>query len=229
MTENNDNQLNAAADHSEPTSVVPPPVVAAPELAWSLDDDAVEQPADRQSWGLALGQAAVMLSIGAVVALVICAVGWVLVGTQRDEQPLPVEAHVTTVAAQPSYLAAPTAVAQPSTVTVQAAPTTITVRAAPEPETTTVRVTPEPSSEAIVAPLSEATYDQRFLDRMRSLGYTITDQQLALRNAHESCRLFRQGESPSQVDQQMSTSMGASMIDAMQLVSSAMLSYPNCA
>ena len=229
MTENNDNQLNAAADHSEPTSVVPPPVVAALDLAWSLDDDAVQQPADRQSWGLALGQAAVMLSIGAVVALVICAVGWVLVGTQRDEQPLPVEAHVTTVAAQPSYLAAPTAVAQPSTVTVQAAPTTITVRAAPEPETTTVRVTPEPSSEAIVAPLSEATYDQRFLDRMRSLGYTITDQQLALRNAHESCRLFRQGESPSQVDQQLSTSMGASMIDAMQLVSSAMLSYPNCA
>jgi hypothetical protein len=37
------------------------------------------------------------------------------------------------------------------------------------------------------------------------------------------------GRITSQVDQQMSTSMGAGMIDAMQLVSSAMLSYPNCA
>jgi hypothetical protein len=63
---------------------------------------------------------------------------------------------------------------------------------------------------------------------MRSLGYTITNESLAVRNAHETCRLFGQGESVSQVNEQMSAKMGASTSDTLQLTSSAILAYPNC-
>lgn len=36
---------------------------------------------------------------------------------------------------------------------------------------------------------------------------------LVIRNAHEACRLFQQGESSEQVNQQMSAKMGASLLD----------------
>ncbi|MGO9927466.1 MAG: DUF732 domain-containing protein [Mycobacterium sp.] len=223
-----DSPTSAGSGATDETTVVPPPAEAAADLAWSLDnvDDTVA--VERQSWGLAWGHAAVVLSIAAVVAFVIAIVGWTIMRSARVEQPLPPEAYPTagtTTVLSTVVAAAP----QPSTVIVQAAPTTVTVQAPPpEPKKTVDRAVPEQSSHALVAPRSESVYDQRFLDRIRSLGYTITDPSLAVRNAHEACHLFQLGESAEQVNNQMSARMGADMTDTLQLTSSAILAYPDC-
>jgi len=78
---------------NDATTIVPPPTEAAPELAWSLADDVDTVRVERQSWGLAWGHAAVFLSIGTVVALVIAVVGWTIVRSHHDPQPLPPDAH----------------------------------------------------------------------------------------------------------------------------------------
>jgi hypothetical protein len=77
-------------------------------------------------------------------------------------------------------------------------------------------------------PQFDPARDQWLLNNMRSLGYVIVNPQLVISNAHEACRLFQQGESSEQVNQQMSTRTGANMTDTLQLTSSAMLAYPNC-
>src|ERR1700739_805145 len=83
MASNDDNADNAdnartsaGAGPGDETLLVPPPKEADPELAWSLDADDDTVPVERQSWGLAWGQAAVVLSTAAVVAFVIAVVGW---------------------------------------------------------------------------------------------------------------------------------------------------------
>ncbi|MGO9927233.1 MAG: DUF732 domain-containing protein [Mycobacterium sp.] len=63
---------------------------------------------------------------------------------------------------------------------------------------------------------------------LRQLGYQVTDRQLALSNAHEACRLFRQGEPAAEVNQEMAARMHASLDATLMLTSSAMLSYPDC-
>ncbi len=186
------------------------------------------------------GQAAVFLSIGALVALVTAVVGWTIVRSNHDPQPQPREAHQTVAEASLPTTAAPAVVIPPSTFTVQAAPPrTVTVQAMPS----TPAVEPEESSQPTAAhaaapippsvqpepPVLDSAYDERFLDSMRSVGYTITDAPLALRNAHQVCRLFRLGESPDQVNQQLIKATGMSLSDALQFTSGAMLSYPNCA
>ncbi len=245
MTADNDREVDqptSVGAGNDETAFVPPPTEAGPELAWSLADDVDTVPVERP-WGLAWGQATVFLSIGAVVALVIAVVGWTIGRSDHEPQPLAHEARpAAAAAAVTSTSAAPVAaVVPPSTVTAQAVPTTVTVQApAPPPkttivtvqapaQTTTVRVTSEPPPEANVVPqLSQTVYDQRFLEKMRSLGYTITNESLAVRNAHEACRLFGQGETATQVNEQMSAKVGASMTDTLQLTSSAILAYPNC-
>jgi Protein of unknown function (DUF732) len=83
-------------------------------------------------------------------------------------------------------------------------------RSSPAPKITTVQVTPEPSAEAVLArQLSESVYDQRFLDRMASLGYTVSNRSLAQSSGHEVCRLLRLGDSPSQVNHEMAARMGS--------------------
>ena len=93
--------------------------------------------------------------------------------------------------------------------------------APPPVATTTQRVSVQPTPES----LPESVYDQRFLDRMRSLGYVIANQQLILSHAHETCRLFQLGESVDQVNAQMQARMGVSMSETLQLTGDAMLSY----
>jgi hypothetical protein len=66
---------------------VPAPTAAAPELAWSLHDNDTET-VERESWSLAWGHASVVLSIAAVVALVTVIVGWTIMRSGRDPQPL---------------------------------------------------------------------------------------------------------------------------------------------
>jgi hypothetical protein len=203
---------------ADETAIVPPPTEAAPELAWSLDDDADPVPVERQSWALTCGQAAVFLSVGVV--------GWVLLRAHQgppNPQRLPPAAHPAPVVARPSSSPPASTVtirpAAPPTVTVGAAPTTVTL-AAPSMAIAAPR-TPAVSAPRGVDPVN----DQRFLDKMRSLGYTITDPQLAVRNAHETCRLFQLGESVEQVNRQMSAQMGANMTDTLELTSSAILAY----
>jgi hypothetical protein len=242
-------QETMAADDNGVTTVAPPSAVAAPELAWSLDDDDETAPVERQSWGLAWAQAAVFVSIGAVFAFVIGAVGWVLVRAHNDSPPAPPvaqraaevtqttrpEAPAVAVAPSTVTVAAPsplvTVTTSPPTVTVRETPPTVTVEAAPTTATVEAPLSavPSPRRSSVAAPREVDTlYDQRFLDRMRSLGYVITNPPLMLRNAHEACRLFRQGESAEQVNQQMSAQMGTNMTDTLQLTSSAMLAYPDC-
>jgi hypothetical protein len=79
-------------------------------------------------------------------------------------------------------------------------------------------------------PQFDRVRDRWLLDNLRSLGYTIINPPLVIHNAYEACRLFQLGESPEQVNQQMSAMTSMNMDDTLQLTSSAMLAYyPNCA
>ncbi len=201
------------------TAVVPPSTQAAPELAWSLDDDGEAMPVERHSWRLAWAQAAVFVALGAVCAFAIGAVGWVLVRGHDDWRQAPPVAHRP---GEVTQTPARKALAAPATVTVEPAPTTVTV---PAPAGTIHF--PRRSSDAAPQAIDPAA-DQRFLDHMRSLGYVIVNPQLILHNAHEACRLLRQEDSAEQVDQEMAARMGTNTADSLQLVSSAMLAYPDC-
>jgi hypothetical protein len=237
-------QHTRAVNEIDATSVAPKLAEAPPDLAWSLNDDDETLCPERQSWGLACAQAAVLALIGVVLAFVIGAAGAELVRAHDDSRQAPRVAHravaempTTSAKAHAMVVAPPTVTvkttpptvtvkATPPTVTVKAAPPTITVEAAP---TTVTQPAPLPApSTAIVPGEVDTIYDHRFLDRMRSLGYLILNPPLMLRNAHEACRLFRHGESAEQVNQQMSAEMRTNMTDTLQLTSSAMLAYPDC-
>ncbi len=231
------------------TAVVPPSTQAAAELAWSLDDDGEAMPVERHSWRLAWAQAAVFVALGAVCAFAIGAVGWVLVRGHDDWRHAPPVAHRPGEVTQTPARKAPAALAAPATVTVEATSPTVTVKATPPTVTVkatppTVTVEPVPTTVTVPAPAGTIHFprrssdaapqaidpaaDQRFLDHMRSLGYVIVNPQLILHNAHEACRLLRQGDSAEQVDQEMAARMGTNTADSLQLVSSAMLAYPDC-
>jgi hypothetical protein len=248
-----DDQPATTAAESDATTIVPPPTEAAPELAWSLADDVDTTPVGRQSWGLAWGQAAVFLSIGAVLALVIAVVGWTIGRSHHDPQQLPPEAYPTAAAAAiPTTSATPAAVVvPPSTVTVQAAPPpTVTVQApAPPPKTTIVTiqaapstvapaptVSPEPTVTRAAAPPPakefapfEASDDQRLLNWLLAHGWTITNPRLVVSNAHTLCRLLQSGESTYSADAQLTRQTGMPSLDVMTLTSAVLLTYPDCA
>ncbi len=214
----------AAADQTE---IVPPD--QAPTLAaWSLCDD-TEVLQRRRPWPLAAGIAAGCVVGAALLAGAVGLTAWALrpspsasAGPVTLTEMLPPPPPPVTVTAAPPVTKTWTPAPSTTTVTVQAAPTTVTAEASP-PDTTAVRAAPSASP-----PLSESVYDQRFLDRMQSLGYTVSDRSVALSNAHEVCRLFRLGESPEQVNRQMAAQTGASMTAVLQFTSSAILAYPDC-
>jgi hypothetical protein len=110
----------------------------------------------------------------------------------------------------------------PST-TSQSRPTVV-IEAAPPAATEMSPPAPAPS------PHFDPARDQWLLDNLRSLGYTIINPALVISSAYQACHLFQQGESPEQVNQQMSATTGLNIDDTLQLTSSAMLAYyPNCA
>jgi hypothetical protein len=76
-------------------------------------------------------------------------------------------------------------------------------------------------------PLFTAAEDVRLLDGLAALGYVITNPAKVIGEAHRACRLIREGEEPSAVDEQFAQATGDETL-AIQLVSSAQLSYPNC-
>jgi hypothetical protein len=234
---------------NDETTVVPPSTDAGPELAWSLADDLDTVPVERQPWGLAWGQAAVFLSIGAVVALVIAVVGRTIGRSDHDPQPLPQEAHPTVAAVAVSTSAAPAVVLAPTTVTVQAAQTTVTVQApAPPPKTTIVTAQAAPSTVTVAPTVSEeptvtraaapppakefgpfeASDDQRLLDWLLSHGWTITNPRLVVSNAHTLCRLLQSGESTYSADAQLTRQTGMPSLDVTSLTSGVLLTYPDC-
>ncbi len=226
-----------AADHAE-TTFVPPASEPAPDLAWSLGDDADTVLFHRHSWDSAWGRAVLVVGCAIAIALLISIGGLIVMLAHPDNRSSAPAPRPETVVVQTSLVALPappatttvTVRATPTTVTVQAPPT-VTIQAAPTTVTVRVPVTPTAPTRSLksVTPSSvDSANDQRFLDEMRSLGYTITDPQLAVRNAHETCRLFQLGESVEQVNQQMSAKMGANTSDTLQLTSSAILAYPDC-
>jgi len=134
-------QLTGAADDLGATAVAPLSMAAEPPLAWSLDDGSDTGPAQRQPWRLAWLQAGVFASIGAVCAVVIGVVGWVLIRAHDDPRQATPVAH-RAAAVPPTVHSGPPAAAgaAPSTVTVEATPPTVTVKATPP--TVTVKATP---------------------------------------------------------------------------------------
>jgi hypothetical protein len=213
------------------TAVVPHSVQTdAADLAWSLEDTTPDaMPGDGRR-----PLSAVLLALLAVVAAGGVALGAFVVGQHEPERinaprrasssPPPPPPVASPSHAVPVPVATPAAKpAPPAPSTVRVAPPTITIEASP-PVATEVPPPPPPPS----APQFDPVRDQWLLNNMRSLGYVIVNPQLVISNAHEACRLFQRGESSEQVNQQMSTRMGANMTDTLQLTSSAMLAYPNC-
>lgn len=83
-TQGDKTELGPAADETE---ILPPsPTEAAPELAWSVDDDD-EDEGPPHSWGWVWGHAAVLISCLAVAAIVIAAVGYALSQRGAPSQP----------------------------------------------------------------------------------------------------------------------------------------------
>jgi hypothetical protein len=179
------------------TIVVPPPTVAgAPALAWSVDEDETV-PVERQSWGETWSAAAVLLSLGAAVAIVTAVLGWVAIHRDSDPQPLsPVSSTMDTAALPPapSWSAAPApqtpdpdVVSPPTTVTVQAAPpppTTVTVEAAP----TEPGLKPENPSR-----------DDEFIERLEADQLVLHNRTEALSGARWVCRQLAAGRSQADI------------------------------
>jgi len=74
--DNADDQPATAAAGNDETTLVPALTEAAPDLAWSSEDDT--EVIQRQSWGLTWGRAAVLLAVTIVVALAVGFGGWAL-------------------------------------------------------------------------------------------------------------------------------------------------------
>jgi hypothetical protein len=230
MTDDADELPPTVAAHHPETTFVPPVGDPAVDLAWSLGDDADTVLFHRHSWDSAWGRALLMAGCAIAIALFISIGCLIVMLAHRDTRSAASAPEHETVVVQTSVVTQP---APPSTttVTVEALPTTVTLP--PTPTTVTVRVpvtptAPTRSLKGLTPSRVDSANDQQFLDRMRSLGYTITDPRLALRNAHETCRLFQSGESSEQVNQQMSAKMGTNMNDTLEFTSSAVLSYPDC-
>ena len=98
--DNADDQPATAAADGDATTVVPPPTQAAPDLAWSKEDDAGF--IQRQLWRLTWGHVAVLLACAGVVALTISFVAWALTRMHHDAAaPPPVTNPPTSWAAPP--------------------------------------------------------------------------------------------------------------------------------
>lgn len=95
---------SAGASPSDETTIVPAPTAAAPELAWSADNEADEQ---RQPWAPVWGRAAVLVACCVAVAIAIGVVGFATL-RHREDDTLPggIMEPTTTVTAPPPAPAA---------------------------------------------------------------------------------------------------------------------------
>lgn len=207
-------------------------VLATPlELAWSDDEpDDYEVPPMPSpfrlfhSWRVTYGIAAAVVASCGVVAAV---VAWPDGGTATT-----VPTPAASTAASTAAIAAPGPVLAPSTVTVTAAPPSTTVAAPPTAPVAVISRTPPPAKTPII-PIygtpytSDAANDQVFLASVQALGYGISNEQLVLRYAHQTCQLFQQGNSSGQVLDVLTAQVG-NRSDAAVISGQATLSYWNC-
>lgn len=128
-----------AGSGSDETTIVPPPTQAAPEMAWSTEDETEE--IELQSWRLTWGRAAVVGGFGLVIASAVgFGGGWALVrmhtGDANRQPPVSTNAEPT-----PASKAGDPAQPSPQTVTVTppapAPAPTVTVEASPPPDAAT--------------------------------------------------------------------------------------------
>lgn len=225
--------------NGDETAVVPNDVqTAAVGLAWSGEEPEGCEPdphPQRRSWSATCASAAALIISAAALA---AAVGFVGLRSHQVHEAPPVTSvtHPHAVALKPAPVphrpsAAPKTAPK---ATPKAAPKTAPKALRPAAHNARHLAPPRPRRRVVApAPLAASrgfppADDQRVLQDLRSLGYTITDPSLVISNAHEACRLFQLGESPRQVNQQMSKRMGADLTDTLQLTSSAMLAYPTC-
>jgi hypothetical protein len=226
------------APEGETTIIADADAVTHLDLAWSDEQDVIPYPdtgtvdvaESGRSWLLAVGIGAAILAAGLVVA---DGVGLLHHADYAATTP-------ATTTAEPwpaAVLAAPTQTAPPVTET----PPPVTI-IAPAP---TVTQTPNPRA---VYPTPRHTkppfaptddQDDAVLANIRSYGYHITGSAAVISEAHESCRLTRQGERAREVDETLAAehddppitldaepvggSIGATIIS-----SAAVLEYANC-
>lgn len=206
------------------------PTAASPDAATAysaepLDyDDADEYPTEQivsRSWGVAAGIAALVVVLGAVVAVLVWLVG----------QPAP-SATVAVPAPSTSSVTV-TPEASPSPEPTSLVPTTVvethTVTATPEVVPTTVEtVAATPVTPGILPPEVLAAYDRQFLAQLRSESWVIWDADLMTRQAHGVCAMLQQGAPPQVVSSELSSRSGMPLDSAVSMTRTAMFIYPNC-
>jgi hypothetical protein len=100
---------------------------------------------------------------------------------------------------------------------------TVTVQAPPN----TAQAQPPPQHNPAV-PAWVTQYDQQFLAKLQSEGWTITNPVAMTRNAHLVCAAFERGVPPESVNSDLMANALMSMTEAALFSSAAMLTYPNC-
>ena len=110
MTEHTDGTEQATPSDEPETTAVPTAAAAAPELAWSQDDDEPDEPV-RHSWLSAWGIVAVIAACSVVIAGVTALVLWV----SRSHDVPPATQSATTVTVAPTTPAPVTTVTVGST------------------------------------------------------------------------------------------------------------------
>lgn len=204
------------------------------DLPWSVVDaapDSVRGDGRRQL------PKARLAFFAAIAAIAVVALGAFVFGGREPAHVNTLAMQLTSAALFPTTAAVRSSHEVPVPVIVPAAKRAPVVpNAAPEPGSPVAIEVSPPAATAIPpappapSPRFDPAGDQWLLDNLRSLGYTIINPSRVVSSAYQACRLFQEGESPEQVNQQMSVMTGLNIDDTLQLTSSAMLAYyPNCA
>jgi hypothetical protein len=225
-------ELITASAETTALAATDPGAPSASYYAWSRESAEFDTPTERHTWPSACLRAGLLALCASVIAGVVSVVGWATaprhsdtsIPATRDHRP----SRAATRVAAPRSHGAPVPLAAPTPVPSIPVVPSPTVRIDASPPVATEVPPPPPASKPPPVPLFEDSQDQWLLNNLRSLGYTIVNPALVISNAHGACRLLQQGESTDQMNQQMQARMGASMLDTLQLTSSAMLAYPNC-
>lgn len=200
-------------DQTGPATTVEP-TLSAPvaEMAYSAEPAEPIDAAESAPWWHPVALATGILTVTGALA------GAIYLSGQ------PVE-HAATVAIAPETVTMippppPTVAAPPSTTT---PPATITVTAQPEPA-------PPPTARMAAPPQFAPTpaQDAHLINMLRNDGWAIWDPSIVIRQAHFSCKLFRQGETPEYVNTRLANESGMGIGPALMLTSSAMIVYPDC-